>query len=204
MKSSAVIFATIMTIMILAGCGVSPAAPGPTSPTTTKPDSLPEPTQLDRRSADGFAIYLLVPNALAHGFSDVGPSDLEGDPFLTIDEIVSYRSATHEIELTEAAYERIRNVAIPLQGEGFAVCVDKQPVYAGAVWNAYSSSVFEGPTIDLVRPTREHPVIQIRLGYPTPAFFRGEDRRSDPRILRALEEAGKLDDRRSVTTHRAG
>ncbi len=192
MKSSAVILATTMVIMILTGCGVWWAARGRTSPTPTKPDSLLEASQRDRRSADGFAIYLLVPNALAHGFTDVGPPDLEGDPFLTIDEIVSYRAATHEIELTEAAYERIRNVAIPLQGEGFAVCVDKQPVYAGAVWNAYSSSVFEGPTIDFVRPTREHPVIQITLGYPSSAFFRGDDRRSDPRILRALEEAGKL------------
>ncbi len=192
MKLRTVAIVAAMLLTVFTGCGVWPAAPGPTSPSTTKPDFLPKPTQLDRRSVGGFAIYLLVPNALAHGFTDIGPADLEGDPLLTIDDIVSYRSATHEIELTDAAYERIRNVAIPLQGEGFAVCIDKQPIYAGAIWNAYSSSVFEGSTIDLVRPTRERPVLQIRLGYPTSAFFRGEDRRSDPRIFQALQEVGKL------------
>ena len=200
MKSSTEIFATIMAILIFTGCGVRPATATTTSPTTTELYPLPKPAQSDRpsadsappRAADGFAIYLLVPNALTHGFTGIGPSELEGDPFLTTDEIVSYGWATHEIELTDGAYERIHNLATALQGEGFAVCVDRQPIYAGAIWNGYSSSVFEGPTIDLVHPTREHPVIQIRLGYPTPAFFRGDDRRSDPRIFQALEEAGKL------------
>ncbi len=188
MKSGAIALATMAVLMMCTGCGSQSAEPGTTSPAATKLPPLPKPAH----AAAGFAIYLLTPNALAHGSAGVRPSDLEGDPFLTSDEIVSYRWATHEIELTDAAFERIRNVAIPLQGEGFAVCVDKQPIYAGAIWNAYSSSVFEGPIIDLVYPTREHPIIRISLGYPSSAFFRGDDRRSDPRILQALEEAGKL------------
>lgn len=188
MRLRAIVLTTMAVLMMCSGCTPQSAEPGIASPATTRLPSWPKPAH----AADGFAIYLLTPNALAHGSAGVGPSDLEGNPFLTTDEIVSYRLATHEIELTDAAFERIRNVAIPLQGEGFAVCVDGQPIYAGAIWNAYSSSVFDGATIDLVDPTREHPMIQIRLGYPTSAFFRGDDRRSDPRILRALEEAGKL------------
>ncbi len=188
MRLRAIVLTTMAVLMLCTGCASQSAEPRTAFAATTTPPSWPKPAH----AADGFAIYLLVPNALARGSTDVAPSDLEGNPFLTADEIVSYSLATHEIELTDAAFERIRNVAIPLQGEGFAVCVDGQPIYAGAIWNAYSSSVFEGPIIDLVRPTREHPIIQISLGYPTSAFFRGDDRRSDPGILRALEEAGKL------------
>ncbi len=194
MKPTAVTILAAMLLAICAGCGVGPAEPRTASSMTTEPFPLGKPTKTDQLSQDqvaahaqnGFAIYLLIPNALHEGPASVDPSDLEGRPFLSIDDIVSYTWATHEMELTELAYERVRNLAIPLQGEGFAVCVDGWPVYTGAFWNAYSSLVFEGAFIDLVHPTREHPVMQIRLGYPSSAFFRGEDRRSDPRIFRAL------------------
>jgi hypothetical protein len=42
----------------------------------------------------------------------------------------------------------------------------------------------------LVSPDRQ--VIRLELGYPGPDFFVGQDPRSDPRILDALESAGKL------------
>ncbi len=188
MRLRAIVLMTIGALMIWTGCTSQSADPGTASPATTRLTSWPKPAP----AAEGFAIYLLTQHALAHESAGVGPSDLEGDPFLPIDDIIVYTWETHEIELTDSAYDRVHNLAIALQGEGFAVCVDRQPIYAGAIWNAYSSSVFEGPIIDLVHPTRDHPIIQIRLGYPSSAFFRGDDRRSDPRILQALEKAGKL------------
>jgi hypothetical protein len=72
------------------------------------------------------------------------------------------------------------------------VCVDRQPIYSGAFWVAYSSLSFDGVVIDTFLATQDKPVLQIALGYPGPGFFQGEDPRSDPRIVQALKEAGKL------------
>ena len=35
-------------------------------------------------------------------------------------------------------------------------------------------------------------ILQFSLGYPGSDYFRGPDPRPDPRVLRALEQAGKL------------
>ena len=111
---------------------------------------------------------------------------------MSIDDIVSYRQATHEIELTAAGYGKVASLSVPVDGKAFAVCVGGQPIYAGAFWVAYSSLSFDGVVIDLTRASEERPVLQLQLGYPGPAFFRGEDPRSEPRVFRALEQASKL------------
>jgi hypothetical protein len=98
----------------------------------------------------------------------------------------------HGIELTNTGYETIHGLSVPMDGKAFAVCIDGQLIYGGAFWVRYSSWSFDGIVIDTTLATREHPVIQIQLGYPGPSFFRGDDPRSDPRILQALEQAGKL------------
>jgi hypothetical protein len=43
-----------------------------------------------------------------------------------------------------------------------------------------------------IEPKLSSDQLQIRLGYPTPAFFKGEDPRSDGRIREALIAGGKL------------
>jgi len=117
---------------------------------------------------------------------------LEEKPLLTMEDIISYSITTHEIELTAAGYEKIRGLSVPVDGIPFAVCVNGQPIYTGAFWPGYSSLSFDGIVIDPIFATIEHPVIQIQLGYPGPDFFKGEDPRSDPRILMVLERVGKL------------
>jgi len=74
----------------------------------------------------------------------------------------------------------------------FVVCVNRQPIYGGAFWVSYSSESFHGIVIDTLYAQQNQP-IRIQLGYPeSPELFAGEDRRSDPRILQSLEQAGKL------------
>ena len=118
--------------------------------------------------------------------------ELEDKPVLSVDDIVAYSRNTHEIELTPAAYERLSQLGVPIAGMPFVVCVDRAPVYGGAFWVGYSSMAFNGIVIDTLPATQNRP-IRIQLGYPeSPELFVGEDRRSDPRILQSLEQAGKL------------
>lgn len=179
-----------------AGAPASPVAP----PTSTRPPpssvvvepTLFSPATITPTIKNGFSIYLLAQDTTPQELAILSHLELEENPLLSINDIVSYRKATHEIELTTTSYNRIASLSVPLNGKAFAVCVDDQPIYAGAFWVGYSSLSFDGIVIDTIRASKEHPVLQIQLGYPGPTFFHEEDPRSDPRILQALEQAGKL------------
>ncbi|MEI6310282.1 MAG: hypothetical protein WCP58_11650 [bacterium] len=168
-----------------------PAIPG-TTPSTghTSPSLLPAtPTP---EIVKGFSIYLTDLKIKPEQLPFLSHLELEAEPILSNEDIVTYSQATHEIVLTASAAERIQSLQPPTSGLAFAVCVDGQPVYAGAFWPGYSSQSYDGITIDPILVTRERPVIQIQLGYPGSDFFKGEDPRSDPRVLEALQEDGKL------------
>ncbi len=141
----------------------------------------------------GLGIYLLAeglpPAEVAQ--VDLGTLKLEATPFLCCDDIVSYAWPAHEMALTPAAVERIRALKVPTSGTPFVVCVDDEPIYRGAFWTAFSSQSYDGVIIDTLLAT-ERGTARIELGYPGPDFFRGPDPRADPRILRALQAAGKL------------
>lgn len=146
--------------------------------------------------SEGFAIYLTrddVPPSQMEALSYVA---LAADPIISMDDIIYYLPGTHEIELTDAAYQKLEAMHFPTYGTSFMVCVDGQPIYWGAFWPYYSSMSFDGVIIaaaPFLHPTENLPnAIQIRLGYPASSFFTGEDPRSNPIIFEVLEEAGKL------------
>ena len=186
-------FIIALALAALAGCGATaPAATHtPPSPVFVEP-TLSPPAALTPAGDYGFSIHLLARDLPPQQLAILSHLELEKDPLLSVSDIASYNKATHEIELTAAGYEKIHALSVPLDGKAFAVCVGGQPVYAGAFWVAYSSVSFDGIVIDVSRATEENPVLQIQLGYPGPAFFHGDDPRSDPRVLQALEQAGKL------------
>ena len=189
-----------LVLVTLVGCNAgAPASPIPPTTATQTPAPLvaAEPTPLLAGTITptvktGFSIYLLAQNIPPKQLAILSHLELEDEPILSINDIVSYARATHEIGLTASGYERIHSLSVPTTGVAFAVCVNGEPVYSGAFWAGYSSQSFDGIVIDPIYATQNHPVIQIQLGYPGPEFFRGDDPRSDPRILRALEQAGKL------------
>ena len=148
---------------------------------------------------NGFSIHLLARDISPQQLAPASHLQLDKNPLLSTNDIVAYRKATHEIELTTTGYERIHGLSVPVTGLAFAVCVDGQPIYGGAFWVGYSSVSFAGVVIDPILATQVHPVIQLQLGYPGPAYFRGDDPRSDPRIMQALEQAGKLRSTRNST-----
>ena len=145
---------------------------------------------------EGFAIYLTrndIPPAQMEALSHV---DLADQPIISAADVISYSAQTHEIKLSQSAFQRVTDLKVPVTGKSFLVCVDKAPVYWGAFWVDYSSLSFEGVTIEKPLDTQGPPVITIRQGYPAASFYRGEDPRNNPVILKSLEQAGKLIDTR--------
>lgn len=151
----------------------------------------PSPT-VAAASEAGFAIYLTDPEIPPNRLAIQSHLELAAEPILTADDIIHYVWDTHEITLTAAGLQRLQALSVPTSGKSFVVCLDNQPVYAGAFWAGYSSQSFDGVVIDPILATAERPLVQIQLGYPGPGFFRGKDPRSDPGIRAALEAAGKL------------
>ena len=143
-----------------------------------------------------FTIYLLAEDLPPAEWSqaDLNSLALQEQPVIATADIVAYARETHEIELTAAAYERVQgHYTLPVDTDGmaFVVRVGDDRIYAGAFWTPASSLSFEGITI--MQPWEEdRRVIHIGLGYPTPEAFRGIDPRADPRIMQALEQAGRL------------
>jgi hypothetical protein len=145
---------------------------------------------------DDFAIFLLAQDTpateLVH--TDINRLILESEPILSIDDIISYDKTNHTIELTQEAYNRIQQIfPMPVKVDGipFVVCVGKDRIYTGAFWTPASSISYDGVVI--MEPfDAKLTTIPIVLGYPGTEVFTGKDPRADPRIMKTLEDDGKL------------
>ncbi|MFC2062633.1 hypothetical protein ACFLS8_01610 [Chloroflexota bacterium] len=117
---------------------------------------------------------------------------LEPTPIISNSDIVTYDSEQHQIELKSSAFEKLKNIDVPVNGgRSFIVCVGIVRVYMGAFWSPLSSSSSEEVIIQ--QPlSDESNLITIQLGYPNESFFRENDPRSDTRITQALRNTGKL------------
>jgi len=148
---------------------------------------------------EGFAIYLTkedIPPAEMEALSHV---DIADQPIISIGDIITYNAQTHELKLTGAAFERISQLEVPIQGKSFMVCVDKEPIYWGAFWTPISSMSFNGVTIWKPLSSQEPQVIKLELGYPSSSFYSGEDPRNKTEVMKSLEGAGKLINKPSIT-----
>ena len=145
---------------------------------------------------DGFAIFLLAQDVPVRRLSqfDIGQLVLETEPIISSDDIVSYDKTNYSIELTQTAFTRIQQIfPIPVELDGipFVVCVGKVRVYTGAFWTPRSAINYDGVVI--MQPfDADKTIIQIALGYPVSEVFTGKDPRADYRIMKALEEDGKM------------
>jgi hypothetical protein len=143
-------------------------------------------------TSEGFAIYLTKDNIAVSDMEKLSHIDLAATPLISTDDIVAYDRNTHEIELTNEACQRVKQLQVPVRGTAFVACVDKQPIYWGAFWTPVSSIAFNGVTIWVNLSAWQGNTIKLELGYPTPDFSQGEDPRSNPEIMQSLEQAGKL------------
>lgn len=149
---------------------------------------------------EGFAIYLTEQDIPPARMEVLGRVTLTDRPVISSVDIITYNAQTHEIRLTDRAFARICALEVSVQGRTFMVCVDKQSIYWGAFWTPISSISFDGVTIWQLYCERRPAVITLQLGYPSSSFYGGEDPRNSPEILGALERAGKLIDRLSITS----
>lgn len=149
-----------------------------------------------RSEAGAFSIHLLADDMPATELStvDLDELELQEQPIVSPNDIITYSRSTHEMELTAEAYARIGQLfTLPAEVRGipFVVSVGPDRIYAGAFWTPASSISFDGVVI--LQPFNpDERVITIGLGYPSPEAFAGEDPRSAPRILESLEVAGIL------------
>ena len=143
-------------------------------------------------TGEGFALYLTRDDVPPDRMGALSHVELAGRPIISLKDIVSYNAGTHEMALSDGAYQRMSDLEVPVRGRSFLVCVDREPLYWGALWTAFSSVSFDGVVI--LQPLRpEGPkVIGLELGYPSESFYRGADPRSDAAALKSLERAGKL------------
>ena len=141
---------------------------------------------------EGFAIYLTgedIPPARMEALSHVEIADRA---IISMADIITYNPQTHELKLTDAAFERISRLEVPVGGRSFLVCVDRAPVYWGAFWTPLSSMSFDGVTIWQPLSPWEPGVIKLELGYPSPSFYTGVDPRNNAEVMKSLVQAGKL------------
>jgi hypothetical protein len=147
---------------------------------------------------EGFAIYPTRDNIPPDKMEMLSHGDIADEPIISIQDVITYNAQTHEIKLTDQAFDRISRLEVPVRGKSFLVCVDRAPIYWGAFWTPISSVSFDGITIWQPFGPRELKVITLEPGYPSSSFYRGEDPRNNPAILRSLEQSGKLVDKLSI------
>jgi len=148
---------------------------------------------------EGFAIYLTADNVPVSQMEALSYVNLADKPLISEADIISYLQTTHEIQLADEAYQRILDLEVPVSGKSFLVCVDRAPIYWGAFWTPISSISFDGVTIWKPLGSHEPQVITLELGYPSPSFYGGEDPRSNPEVMKSLEQSGKLIDKLTIS-----
>lgn len=134
-----------------------------------------------------FAIYIIaVPNP------DINQIMLEDKPVLTAADIVSYDWNTHTMELTDRGASSIPAAKeVGVHGKPFVVVADGQRCYVGAFWATYSSVAHFNPVIILPFGIKTNSVT-ISRAYPSEKIGKGDDPRTDKRVLKALSELHKL------------
>ncbi|MFC1980338.1 hypothetical protein ACFLVS_05810 [Chloroflexota bacterium] len=149
---------------------------------------------------EGFAIFLTKEDIPPSRMEALSYIEIADQPIISLMDIITYDAQTHEIKLTENAFNRIAGLEVPVQGSSFIVCVDRSLIYWGAFWTPISSMSFDGVAIWKPLSTQEPRVITLELGYPSLSFYNGEDPRNNAEVIKSLEQADKLINKLSITS----
>jgi hypothetical protein len=148
----------------------------------------------------GFAVFLTKSDVPPSEMPALSHIELDGQPVISMRDIVAYNAQTHELKLSAGSFERINKLEIPIRGKSFVVCADRQPVYWGAFWTPISSISFDGVTIWKPYSPGQPRILTFELGYPSPDFYGGQDPRNSPELMKPLELAGKLIQRQTANS----
>jgi hypothetical protein len=147
--------------------------------------------QAGKINHEGFAIYLPQGDVSPQNMPDLNSVELPLQPFIGLNDIVSYNPENYQLTLTPDAFNRIDVLQVPVYGKPFVVCVDRIPVYWGAFWTPISSIPFDGFAIEQPLNNQTN-TVTIQTGYPTSSFFTGIDWVDDGTIQESFRQAGKL------------
>ena len=137
-----------------------------------------------------FAIYRLKDSQLTAAQVWSQPLDgltLADTPFIGAGELTSYIWQSHEFTVTgsvDSQLATLQRTLGPTGGIPFVAVVGTEKIYLGAFWYGHSSLMPQVPFIDAIgNPHRINKCSSVLVT---------EDRRIDPRIHRALGDAGIL------------
>lgn len=142
--------------------------------------------------SDGFAIYLTRDDVPPDRMEMLSHVDIADHPIVALKDVITYDARTHEIGLTDQAFERVLELDVPMTGKSFVVCVDRAPLYWGAFWTPVSSWSFSGIIIQKPLGDSGPKAVTLEPGYPSPSFYAREDPRNNAAVIKSLETAGKL------------
>ena len=119
---------------------------------------------------------------------DLNKIELQDAPLLTDEDIVSYNWRDHVLVLTDEGFGKLpTSEGVGVYGKPFIVVADGTRCYLGAFWTGFSSVIHPNPVID-VSFRAEEKIVTIQRAYPSANFARGDDPRSDTRILKVLTQ----------------
>jgi hypothetical protein len=122
---------------------------------------------------------------------DLNSVKLPTQPFIGLNDIVSYNPENYQLTLTPDAINRIDALQVGVYGKSFVVCVDRIPVYWGAFWTPISSVPFDGFAIEQPLNNQTN-TVTIQLGYPSQSLYTGSDPRNNTAIIDSFSQTGKL------------
>jgi hypothetical protein len=124
--------------------------------------------------------------------SDFQLLELDLKPLVLDEDLVQYEWRTHTMHLKSGTVSRLE-LKGTIFGTAFLVCAEGEVCYQGMLTTINSSSSQKCVAIVFGRDVDgDRNSLRLDLGYPAPAFFQGDDPRSDPRIRSALLRSGKF------------
>lgn len=118
---------------------------------------------------------------------------LNDSSLIEYDDITAYDPETHRFFLSTSANQALAKIGSEkLHGRAFALTINREPVYTGYFWAAFSSSICDWVNIDPLSFASLN-FLEVKLGYP---WYSPEmqipDNRNDQILLNILQQDGKL------------
>jgi len=160
--------------------------------------SCSDESNLDSFDSKGFEIFLTKDqvsynSSIDYSQINLDTIDLSSTPFLTMNDIESYDTINHIINLKKSR-DNLDFPSSGVYGQMFVVLVDKKPIYCGFFWSIISSVpcnwIFIEEPSELNGLTENQ--IQISAGYPNFSHFHGIDPRNNSKIISVFSNLGML------------
>jgi hypothetical protein len=141
--------------------------------------------------SDGVAFFLVKDSVIAAS-PNISTLSL-GVPLIRYNDIVSYDSTTHILELTFPA-DSIFNKKNKIDGKAFILTVDNVRTYFGYIWSNKHSTIYQMKTFICLTNAEQDPNlfhVYLSKGYPD-KLRTVNDMRNDSKIIDRFKQDNKL------------